>query len=261
MRSLISVMSHYHTQTFALLGHPPVQSSMNEQVIRTREVASGITFPPAFREWYCFDDAIRILADYSNCDSPFPIERLGATLDWWLPYRPLEDGVLPFMRENQGVCTWAIRLDGQADPVVLVEVDSGTPPHWQRCAQHFSDWVYWLVHDRLTMERARYQAQAAPLSRQDLKILDTAFRQAGRTYAWPGKINYRFHANWGDLIIWANDDQADWFLAPYAEQSEALLAQVWPCGDLAQSLYGINDEGEHKLQQFRNKQDADAPTL
>jgi hypothetical protein len=58
------------------------------------------------------------------------------------------------MIENQGVCTWAIALDGTDDPFVVVEKDSGTPPTWQMCTDSFSQWVYYLVHDGILLRRA-----------------------------------------------------------------------------------------------------------
>lgn len=243
----------YHRHTFELLDQKPKPSVESENLLHSIERVFDITLPAAFREWYTFDNAAQILASYSNRDRPIPLQQLGLPLERWLPYQPATDGVLPFMVENQGVCTWAIRLNDGDDPAVLVEVDSGTPPRWQLCAERFSNWVYWLVHDWHTLEQMRFQAQAAPLTDADITLLQADYHEIGRTYAWPGTINYRCFGAAGELLIWAGPSQADWFLAPNPGMEQALLTHLWACADLATSLYGMREEDQQLLEQFSSK--------
>jgi hypothetical protein len=240
--------STYHAQTFKLLNIEPFYSLENEHLLHSIERELTITLPAAFHEWYTVAHTTQLLADYSNNDHPIPISKLGRPLARWLPYDPVKNGVLPFMVENQGVCTWAIRLNGQDDPAVLVEVDSGSPPQWQLCAEHFTDWVHLLIRDWLTLQQLRFQAQAIPLTEQDLTILGAAFQEIGRTYAWPGTINYRLHNAWGDLIIWAGSNQSDWFLCPLPDMEQALLTHLWQCANLRQSLYAMTEQDERYLE-------------
>jgi hypothetical protein len=49
----------------------------------------------------------------------------------------VEDGVLVFREENQGVCWWGVRLDDPSpDPAVIVRYDSASPED--------GDWLTWL---------------------------------------------------------------------------------------------------------------------
>lgn len=242
--------STYHIQAFELLNLEPKDSVEGRKLLHSIEEELNITLPAAFREWYTLANATQTLADYSNNDHPIPISKLGRPFERWLPYDPVKNGILPFMVENQSVCTWAIRLNADDDPAVLVEVDSGSPPQWQLCAERFTDWVYLLIRDWLTLQRMRFQAQAIPLSKQDLAMLGETFQEIGRTYTWPGVINYRWHNACGDFIIWAGSRQADWFVSPLPGMEQALLTHVCHCGNLAQSLYAMTEEDERYLEQL-----------
>ena len=70
---------------------------------------------------------------------PIPVEEFALTESMVGP-------LLPIRWENQGVCTWAILLDGSNDPPVFVDVDSdGT--EWRLQAPSFSTYVYTCVWD------------------------------------------------------------------------------------------------------------------
>ena len=241
----------YHKDCYQLLEQDPIPSVENEHLLRAIELDLGITIPSSVREWYSFSNHAQILANYSNTDHPIDLKKLGIPFERWLPYNSLDENFLPFLIENQGVCTWAIHLDGQDNPPVYVEVDSGLPPVWQPCADSFSQWVFCLVHDKLIFNRASFGAQAEPLSKKDEVFLFTKFRIGLKTYSWPGNINYRLHGQYGDLIIWAGSKQADWFLAPHPGGESKLLTQLWACGNLAHSLYGFDSDAQQYLQQFR----------
>jgi len=93
---------------------------------------------------------VEILATHSNCDHPTPLDRLGEIEQVWHKADSRDSApksYLPTMTENQGVCRWAIELDGSDDPPVVVEVDSTSGVSWQHCADTFSTFVYTQVWD------------------------------------------------------------------------------------------------------------------
>ncbi len=69
----------------------------------------GIRLPASVREWYSYRNALPVLAAHSNEDSPIPVQEI-AVLE------TAAGRLIPIRRENQGVCTWAILLDGSEDP-------------------------------------------------------------------------------------------------------------------------------------------------
>ena len=119
-------MLSFHRATFELLGTEPRTSIAAIGRLERTEHACGIRLPPSVREWYSNDDALPILAAHSNDDPPIPLREFSLT-------ESTVGRLIPIRHENQGVCTWAILLDGSDDPPVLVEVDSdGTA--WQPVA-------------------------------------------------------------------------------------------------------------------------------
>jgi hypothetical protein len=98
----------------AWLPESPTASGIDAAELDAAERRLGLSLPPALREWYA---------------------RHGARSDiWslqdklWVPAEiRVEDGVLTFAIENQGVVRWGIRLDDllDEDPVVVVSDPSG----------------------------------------------------------------------------------------------------------------------------------------
>src|SRR5262249_23315052 len=90
--------------------------------MRAQEVALGITFPSSFVEWFGLREGADLLRRHSNSDDPVEIEHLGEPVPggWGKKRDFVREGLLPFMIENQGVCLWALRLDGGDDPGVVV---------------------------------------------------------------------------------------------------------------------------------------------
>ena len=98
-----------------------------------------VRLPASLREWYSNPEADSILKQHSNSDPPIPVREFAVEKS---PLGPL----LPIRSENQGVCTWAVALDGSDDPPVFIDVDSrGT--EWQRVATTFSAHVRPCVWD------------------------------------------------------------------------------------------------------------------
>jgi hypothetical protein len=222
----------YHSATFRLLGFEPPEASADEAVVQEVEKRLGLSLPLSVREWYTRKDAVKILADHSNGDPPIPVKEFA--LKQWQVHR-----LLPFRIENQGICTWAIDLNGSDDPPVYVDVDSdGT--EWQRLASRFSDYVYTCVWDyRIVFwQPALVQAQNTSLSKSALDNLAAMFSEQVQTHGWPGSTQYRFVRGGQAILIWAVEGGADWFVAaPEAEALERTLLAVWHLDNVGKCLY------------------------
>jgi len=61
-------------------------------------------------------------------------------------------------------------------------------------------------------------------------------------------------ANPAGILVWAADEQADWFVgAADAETLGLILAEVWQLGDVGDSLYGCTDLGQQALRAVRGR--------
>lgn len=87
----------FHEATLRLLHRPPISSPTALARLKECEQALNIQFPTAVREWYALHDPIGPL---SHNDQPISLENL-AMPPW---DKPLENGYLVFMDENQSVC-------------------------------------------------------------------------------------------------------------------------------------------------------------
>nr|BFE59268.1 hypothetical protein GCM10020063_037940 [Dactylosporangium thailandense] len=72
--------------------------------------------------------------------------------EWYSLAAGQEIRLLPFMIENQGVCFWAVMLDGSDDPPVMISLDDLEPSdEWTMLAATFSDLVYTRIWDHQAM--------------------------------------------------------------------------------------------------------------
>jgi hypothetical protein len=192
-----------------------------------------------------------------------PVQDLGRPFwDWLYPEHDhsaephqldglVQAGLLVVMIENQGVCTWAVKLDGSDDPPVVVEVDSinsadsPSEVRWEPCAASFSTFLYCRAWDHgcwLTGEPVVAFAEDKALAPGDLKFLQSHFSEGPRTHGHPGATNYRFFTGNSAILIRDQGDYegggaADWILG--ASSDEALLNlvhSVWHCGSLRETL-------------------------
>ncbi len=127
----------HHALTERLLGIHMVFSPTAQGEIEHWEEKHNIRWPASVREWFEKEDAITILHDCSNCDSPLPIAGMPVLS---------HDGraLVQFMNENQGCCRWAFRVDASDDPEALVQFQGR---EWQSCACTFSGFVEGQVFD------------------------------------------------------------------------------------------------------------------
>ena len=239
-------VSPFHSSTFRLLG---VEPSTSDAAVRDIEDAGrrvGLRLPESLREWYSNEGAIEILARYSNQDWPISPRDFAVT-EWQ------GDKLLPFKNENQGVCVWAVVLDGSDDPPVYVDVDShGT--QWNEQAPTFSAYIYSCVWDytQVIDQPASVRAQNGPLSSEAGSMLRDLFAEQPPTFGWPGSSQRRFQGKNCAILIWSGEDQADWFIgARDAPSMEEALSLVWNLDAVGHFLYGCSEFGEAALENVR----------
>jgi hypothetical protein len=113
---------------------------------------------------------------------------------------------------------------------------------------HSCVWDYTFVLNRDHV----VQAQNDPLSDEALAFLRGRFATGPRTHGWPGHDQYRFVGADQWILIWADDGQADWWLA--AEDADSLIClidDVWDADRVGQSLWSHTSAGEAILRQVR----------
>jgi SMI1/KNR4 family protein SUKH-1 len=248
------------TEIFRLAGREPAKANGADEVVREVEHRIGMKLPSSFRQLLLFDSAMDLLRKHSGGDDPIDCSELGNRLERWdewdacgptgqYGYDPLSDKLLPFMIENQGVCTWAVELENGDDPRVFIEVDAQGRPEWQLTATTFTDWLASRVKDHLLLESASFAAQAPELDDDGMDLLRRRFQEGYATFAWPGRVNYRFSNAHADLLLWSNEGQCDWWikLMPDAQIDDA-LDQLSNIQGLVQALYVIG-EGDVKILQ------------
>jgi hypothetical protein len=250
-------MLRYHQAAVDLLSYPPTSSKENAALFAECEKRLGRSLPEAVREWYGLDRSVEILREYSNCDEPVQIEELGLPVgDWYGSGRRdfLQDDLLWIMAENQGVCNWAVKLDGSNDPPVLVEVDSAPNDNWQVYSSTFSEFIYCQIWDHPTTGFG-CSAQETKLAEADLQFLNQQFERGPSTATWPGCENFRFSSAEGKILIWfAENHGADWFLfAQNEKELVELIRSVWRCGNLVSTLYGNDAIAERVLSHIRSE--------
>jgi len=240
-------------EIFRAGGAEPSEAPEAGALIANVERRTGGPLPDAFRQFLSLANGEELLGHFSNCDQPIPFAELGRRfrVDWG-SYDPLEHRILPFMIENQGVCTWALPLDEGDDPRVLVEVDSGTPPQWQTAAESFTLWLECQVQDRAPPSIGVLGAQAPELDDGGLALLRSSFKQGPTTYAWPGRQNYRFSNACMELVLWNADGQCDWWISllPGARFGEA-LDRLRGIPGLMEAIYALDDEHRALLSEWK----------
>lgn len=207
------LVNSFHSAAFELLERPLLRSPEAALEIVGTEQRIGFALPSSVREWYGYRGAVEILAKFSNDDPPIAVSSF--TVTHWKSNR-----LIPFRNENQGVCVWAILLDGSEDPPVCVDVDSGGR-EWHVLASTFSAYVRTCIWDYkvVLQQAALLQAQGGPLSPVAVQQLESICRPEPMTRGWPGSTQYRFQGDGFAILIWSSEDQADWFLSGESEAS------------------------------------------
>ena len=249
-------MTQYHSATFRVLKTEPQVSPAAVADVESAERRLGFRLPTSVYEWYCLENAIDILARHSNDDRPIPPGDF-AVVEWQA------NKLIPVKIENQGVCVWAVMLDGSDDPPVLVDVDSHGA-QWNMQAPTFSAYVYACVWDYVFVLRqpALVQAQNEQLSSEASNRLRDLFTEQPPTFSWPGSTQRRFAGKdnavliWdgGGQDVWPGGGQADWFVgAANATSLESALRAVWEIDNVGRSFYDCDEIGRSVLRQIRGE--------
>jgi hypothetical protein len=246
----------YHPKSFDLLKAKPKICKENLECLDRIERMRNFRFPEAFKEWYSLEGAVALLKHGGM--HPYPIEVLVSPQELGnsgqVDYAAL--GLLPFLYEEQGVCHWALQLDGSQDPPVLVEVDSEPEYIWQTCSPNFSTFVYCAIWEQIGESESWIQAQDVELKREDLNFLRQTFVEEPSTFGWPGENNYRFSRADQKILIWARKGSSDWCLsAKTSESLRQLVETVYRCGNLAKTMYGKSDIEDTLLRKTRQKRE------
>jgi hypothetical protein len=231
----------YHAQALRLIGAVPKVAPQAAGLIVAIEGRLGRPLPASLCEWYSLEGACELLMQYSNGDPPVAITDLGRdTL--------IAGDSLIFRHENQGVCAWAVRLNGSDDPPVVVDYCTGFT-ECRPCANTFSDYVYSCVWDwGLVLNHATIQAQNPPISDEALSFLRRDFTAELETNGWPGEIQYRFSSPDQRILVWAAKDQADWWLAGDSDDALCrLVRSLRDVDELGRSLWSSDAAGESVL--------------
>jgi hypothetical protein len=249
-------MAGFHDRSLRLLPAVPEISEAAVAKVAQIETRIGRPLPAAVRDWYVRKDACAILETYSNQDPPVELDDLGQPITAWMGNGNLHDlaadGLLYIRSENQGVCGWAVRLDGD-DPAVVVNYgDIADLGEWQLQADTFSDYIFSSIWDFGSAWSTEWllQAQNGPLTEGTLDRLRLHFRENVRTYGWPGDAQYRFEGDGQRLLIWSAFG-ADWFLAADDERSLAEAARkIWHLDDVGKAFWSNTVEGAAALAQI-----------
>ena len=233
----------YLDAVFELLGVAPEPLPPSARLAIERRV--GVALPEAFAELVLTDAWPGTLL-FGSDDQPVPREELLSVAIG--PSATTGASLLPFLWENQGVCTWAIPLHEGPDPRVLIEVE--WMPGWQLACATFSTWLSCRVQDGRMDERIVYAAQAPPISSEMLAALREVFTEAPRTYGFPGHTTYRLRGDATDLLLWAAEDQCDWWIAPHGDPAAALRS-IPRVESIASALFSLRPEGEPALKRLR----------
>ncbi len=161
--------------------------------------------------------------------------------------------MIPIRWENQGVCTWAILLDGSDDPPVLVDVDSGGTT-WQRLARNLSTYVYSCVWDYHVVLRrpALVQAQNGPISPAVAPGSGGAVRRGAEDIRLAGQRAVSFRresARDSHLVIGGSGGLVRG--AADAASLEAAMRLVWELDAVGESLYAGSTIGGEILTRLR----------
>lgn len=222
-------MLRFHQRAAVLLVPESRANYALPSYVLAAEESLGLTLPTSVREWYSLPDAMEILA-HSN--DP-PIHPRDFALVEWRSHH-----LVPIRHENQGVCVWAVLIDGSDDPPVYIQLDGSQD--WVLAAKSFSDYVYACVWDFTQVDRRRLFVQAQNYSLSDAAYaeLQRSFASAVTTFGWPGDACFRFGATDGGILIHTSDAQADWYVGADDEPGlESILRLIWRLDGVGRELY------------------------
>lgn len=241
----------FHQNSFKIIGTTPAVSQSALDQLRALEDRCPGGLPIAVKEWYALADSHQILRK-ATCHSPVPVTELGEPIDWLdAPIDLVTQELLMVMSENQGACHWAVTLNSEENPPVLVSYDLTQANSWQPYAESFSAFIETvLIDERWAI---KLSAQDIQLREQDLEFLRKMFSAGPVTYNWPGLVNYRFVRDDQYILLWDGEGQCDWKISALDIESLLKLTKiVWQLGELAENLYATYNDGAAVLDEIRS---------
>jgi hypothetical protein len=267
----------FHQATCALLGQTPLFSDRAAAALDACERRLGRTLPSSVHEWYTLDRAVALLRTYSNNDDVMDSDRIGEKTPWDhddAVHRALygdaydDPLMVPFLVETAGVFQLAFTLDDSDDPPVFAWWHRNA---WELWAESFSRCLYLWVWDHIghyryfRQHRKRYIVVAVEpgVRDTDLQLLRAHLEEVPR--ALRIDRTYRFQRGDQQLTIRpygiGRPREMTWVLeADSAAGVEELIRTVWPCGNLATTLwstanYDLRDEGQRILVTMRGRRE------
>ncbi len=240
---------HYHSEAIRLLGIHAEVDPKNLDRIQRAEARLGVHLPESVREWYSLMDSVGTLEQWSGPGMAILLGRFSERPESEV-VRPkaITHPLLPILLENQGVCRWAVALDGSTDPPVYVQVEDRNDPDWALHAEDFSSFLLALFWD-FREGKYHYSAQETSLSGEDLRSLEKSLEPGPPTYRWPARQNWRFRHADAYLSLWHSEgEQTDWMIHGTSEPPLLeLLRMVIDMGELRRTLYACNAVDERLL--------------
>ena len=131
----------FHQRTFEFLGREPKISERQENALRALQRFLQVELPDAVIEWFSLEDATQLIR--LNDDHVLPINSFefkanplfGDNPHWQVPTYVgdrlsgwgardkyyLDENLFLVIIENQGVCFWAVDLNGSRNPPVFMK--------------------------------------------------------------------------------------------------------------------------------------------
>jgi len=228
----------YHQNTFNLLSLKPIVSEELLKLLNDVEHQYSISIPPSIREWYSMIEAMNILKTSIFGDVPHPPQEWhNEGQFWWgnrLCHDLLSEGFLLVLSENQGVCHWAVKLDGSDDPPVFIEIDSIDNFVWQLYSNSFSEFIYDIVWKFVKKpEQIKLIAYTPTLTQADLSTLNQYFKKRPTLIYPRNEKIYRFLGDAQSVEI--REEQkaicVSWCLSAQSPSSLfSLSSQIWDMG-------------------------------
>lgn len=234
----------YHQATLHLLDNKPVTSLKANAILQRLEHERGFVLPASVKEWYTLEHAEDILSRYPAAGTVRSVEQLGNPETYWSngafhEIDLLKQGLLLVMDEIQDTWFWAIPLNGEDDPPVVVSEELKPSAIWHPYVETFSAFVYTCVWDSLLInpEDQMFGCKEFLLP-TELNFLRERFDEGPRTYTFPGAVSYRFFSGKQRILIQETGGQASWYFAADSDAAlKQLVEQVLQCETLKRDLY------------------------
>ena len=248
----------YHQPVFDFLGEKPVFSRKQHDALKALEVFLKVKFPAAFVEWFSLENAESLIT--FNCDHVMPVDRFevqsNPLIDNDLRWRSIvfpddllwrwksaeaygiDEKLLVFIVENQGVCSWALDLNDGADPQILMKWNE-PGKRWLQSSEKFSAFVFARVWDtRAWFSDFSLQAFGKSFSFADLAYLESHYDMLPVNRPFSAyNICYRFQKDGKQILIPQGYERSDCHIyAPTLPELEALVRDIWHLSDLSESL-------------------------